>query len=61
LSLPARAPKEIVHRLDVEINRAMAPPEVTEKMVTMEMAIVAEPPKYFEDPCGRCIYVCKTF
>jgi tripartite-type tricarboxylate transporter receptor subunit TctC len=46
---PARTAKEIVNRLNAEINRAMALPEVTEKMVAMEMAVVNESPKQFEE------------
>jgi tripartite-type tricarboxylate transporter receptor subunit TctC len=46
---PARTPKEIVNRLNAEINRAMALPEVTEKMVAMEMSVVNESPNYFEE------------
>jgi tripartite-type tricarboxylate transporter receptor subunit TctC len=46
---PAHTPKEIVNRLNAEINRAMALPEVTEKMVAMEMTVVNESPNYFEE------------
>jgi tripartite-type tricarboxylate transporter receptor subunit TctC len=46
---PAHTPKEIVNKLNAEINRAMALPDVTEKMVAMEMAVVNESPKYFEE------------
>lgn len=46
---PAGTPREIVTRLNAEINRAMALPEVTEKMVAQEMAVVNESAKYFEE------------
>ncbi len=46
---PARTPREIVNKLNAEINRAMALPDVTEKMAAMEMIVVNESPKYFEE------------
>ena len=46
---PAGTPKEIVGKLNAEINRAMKSPEIAEKMVAGGMAVVAESPKYFED------------
>ena len=46
---PAGTPKEIVAKLNAEINRAMKSPDVAEKMVAGGMAVVAESPKYFED------------
>jgi tripartite-type tricarboxylate transporter receptor subunit TctC len=46
---PAATPREIVQRLNEEINRAMKSPEVAEKMVTGGMVVVAESPKYFEE------------
>ena len=46
---PAGTPKEIVNRLNAEINRAMKMPDVVEKMVNGGMVVVAEPPQYFEE------------
>jgi tripartite-type tricarboxylate transporter receptor subunit TctC len=46
---PAGTPKEIVNKLNEEINRAMKSPDVAEKMVAGGMAVVAEPAKYFEE------------
>jgi tripartite-type tricarboxylate transporter receptor subunit TctC len=46
---PAGTPHEIVNRLNAEINRAMALPEVVEKMVALEMVVITESPKYFEE------------
>lgn len=46
---PAGTPKEIVAKLNAEINRAMKSPEVVSKMVATGMDVVAESPKYFED------------
>jgi tripartite-type tricarboxylate transporter receptor subunit TctC len=38
-----------VARLNAEINRAMALPDVTEKMAAQEMTVVNESPKQFEE------------
>ncbi len=46
---PAGTPKEIVGKLNAEINRAMKSPDVADKMVAGGMVVVAESPKYFED------------
>jgi tripartite-type tricarboxylate transporter receptor subunit TctC len=46
---PAGTPPEIVNRLNAEINRAMALPEVAPKMVALEMVVTTESPKYFEE------------
>ena len=46
---PAGTPKEIVAKLNAEINRAMKSPDVAEKMVAGGMAVVAESPQYFEE------------
>jgi len=46
---PTGTPKEIVDRLNAEINRAMALPDVTEKMAAQEMTVVNESPKQFEE------------
>jgi tripartite-type tricarboxylate transporter receptor subunit TctC len=45
---PAGTPREIIQRLNVEINRAYKP-DVVEKMVAGGMVVVSESPKYFED------------
>ena len=47
---PAGTPREIVVKLNEEINRAMKLPEIAEKMVAGGMVVVAESPEYFEDP-----------
>jgi tripartite-type tricarboxylate transporter receptor subunit TctC len=44
---PAGTPREIVSRLNEEINRAMKQPEVSEKLVGTGLIVVAEPPEYF--------------
>jgi tripartite-type tricarboxylate transporter receptor subunit TctC len=44
---PAATPREIVLRLNEEINRAIKSPEVTEKLVGLGLIIVTEPPEYF--------------
>jgi tripartite-type tricarboxylate transporter receptor subunit TctC len=44
---PAATPREIVARLNQEINRAMRLPDVADKMVTAGLIIVTEPPEYF--------------
>jgi tripartite-type tricarboxylate transporter receptor subunit TctC len=44
---PAATPREIVARLNEEINRAMRLPDVADKMVTAGLIIVTEPPEYF--------------
>jgi tripartite-type tricarboxylate transporter receptor subunit TctC len=44
---PARTPREIVLRLNEEINRAMRQPDVAEKMVAAGLIIVTEPPEFF--------------
>ena len=46
---PAGTPKEIVAKLNGEINRAMTSPDVADKMVAGGMAVVAESPQYFEE------------
>jgi len=46
---PAGTPKEIVAKLNSEINRAMKSPEVESKMVAGGMAVVAESPEYWAD------------
>jgi len=44
---PAGTPREIVAKLNDEINRAMRTPEVSEKMVASGLIIVTEPPEFF--------------
>jgi tripartite-type tricarboxylate transporter receptor subunit TctC len=46
---PAATPREIVLRLNDEINRAMKHPDVAEKMVNAGLIIVTEPPEFFGD------------
>lgn len=50
---PAGMPREIVGKLNEEINRAMKSPDVADKMVAGGMAVVAESPKYFEEVIKR--------
>jgi tripartite-type tricarboxylate transporter receptor subunit TctC len=44
---PAATPRNIVLRLNEEINRAIKSPDVTEKLVGLGLIIVTEPPEYF--------------
>jgi tripartite-type tricarboxylate transporter receptor subunit TctC len=44
---PAATPREIVLRLNEEINRAIKSPEVSEKLVGLGLIIVTEPPEFF--------------
>ena len=46
---PAATPREIVARLNDEINRAMKTPDVSEKMIAAGLIIVTEPPEFFGD------------
>ena len=46
---PAGTPREIVNRLNDEINRIMNSPDVAKMMADQEMYVVNESPKYFED------------
>ena len=46
---PAATPREIVVRLNDEINRAMKQPDVAEKMVAAGLIIVTESPEFFGD------------
>jgi len=46
---PAATPREIVARLNAEINRAMKLPDVSEKMIASGLIIVTEPPEFFGD------------
>jgi tripartite-type tricarboxylate transporter receptor subunit TctC len=44
---PAGTPRDIVQKLNEEINRAMKQPDVAEKLVAAGLIIVAESPEYF--------------
>jgi tripartite-type tricarboxylate transporter receptor subunit TctC len=44
---PAATPRDIVARLNQEINRAMKLPDVSEKLVGAGLIVVAESPEYF--------------
>ena len=44
---PAGTPREIVTLLNQEINRAMALPDVKDKLVSAGLIIVTEPPEFF--------------
>jgi tripartite-type tricarboxylate transporter receptor subunit TctC len=46
-SAPAGTPKEIVQRLNTEINKAMKSPEIVEQMAQYGLTVVAESPEYF--------------
>jgi tripartite-type tricarboxylate transporter receptor subunit TctC len=46
---PAATPRQIVARLNDEINRAMKLPDVSEKMIAAGLIIVTEPPEFFGD------------
>jgi tripartite-type tricarboxylate transporter receptor subunit TctC len=44
---PAGTPRDIAHRLNAEINRAMQQPDVTAKLTTAGLIIANETPEYF--------------
>jgi tripartite-type tricarboxylate transporter receptor subunit TctC len=44
---PAATPRDIVRRLNAEINRAMRLPDVAEKLTAAGLIIVTEPPEFF--------------
>jgi tripartite-type tricarboxylate transporter receptor subunit TctC len=46
---PAGTPREILGKLNEEINRAMKSPDVADKMIAGGMVVVTEPPQYFEE------------
>jgi tripartite-type tricarboxylate transporter receptor subunit TctC len=46
---PAATPRDVVLRLNAEINRAMREPEVSEKLVNAGLIIVGESPEYFAE------------
>jgi tripartite-type tricarboxylate transporter receptor subunit TctC len=50
---PAGTPRDIVLRLNAEINRAMREPEVSEKLVNAGLTVVSESPEYFAEYLKR--------
>src|SRR5205809_2650181 len=46
---PAATPREIVLRLNAEINRALREPEVSDKLVNAGLIIVGESPEFFAE------------
>jgi tripartite-type tricarboxylate transporter receptor subunit TctC len=50
---PAGTPREIVARLNAEINRAMREPDVSDKLVNAGLTIVTESPQYFAEYLKR--------
>lgn len=50
---PAGTPREIVARLNAEINRAMREPDVSDKLVNAGLTIVSESPQYFAEYLKR--------
>jgi len=44
---PAGTPRDVIRRLNEEINRAMKLPDVSDKMVASGLIIVTEPPEFF--------------
>ena len=44
---PAGTPRDIVLKLNDEINRAMKSPDVSEKLVGTGLIMVTEPPEFF--------------
>jgi tripartite-type tricarboxylate transporter receptor subunit TctC len=46
--VPARVPREIVARLNVEINKALAAPAVSEKLPELGLVVVGGTPEQFE-------------
>jgi tripartite-type tricarboxylate transporter receptor subunit TctC len=48
-AVPAGTPRDIVLRLNEEINRALKQPEVSEKLVNAGLIIVTESPEYFSN------------
>jgi tripartite-type tricarboxylate transporter receptor subunit TctC len=44
---PAGTPREIVLKLNDEINRAIRQPDISEKLVGAGLIVVAEPPEFF--------------
>jgi len=50
---PAGTPRDIVLKLNAEINRAMREPEVSEKLMNAGLTIVSESPEYFTEYLQR--------
>jgi tripartite-type tricarboxylate transporter receptor subunit TctC len=50
---PAGTPRDIVLKLNAEINRAMREPEVSEKLTNAGLTIVSESPEYFTEYLQR--------
>ena len=50
---PAGTPREIVVKLNDEINRAMKQPDVSAKLVSAGLLVVAEPPEHFAEVIRR--------
>jgi tripartite-type tricarboxylate transporter receptor subunit TctC len=48
-AVPAGTPRDIVLKLNAEINRAMKAPDVSEKLMNAGLNIVAESPEYFTE------------
>jgi tripartite-type tricarboxylate transporter receptor subunit TctC len=46
---PAATPRDIIAKLNDEINRAMRSPDVSEKLVNAGLIVVTEAPQYFGD------------
>jgi tripartite-type tricarboxylate transporter receptor subunit TctC len=46
---PAATPREIILRLNAEINRALREPDVSDKLVNAGLIIVGESPEFFGD------------
>jgi tripartite-type tricarboxylate transporter receptor subunit TctC len=46
---PTGAPREVIRRLNEEINRAMKLPDVADKMISFGLIIVTESPEFFGD------------
>jgi tripartite-type tricarboxylate transporter receptor subunit TctC len=46
---PAGTPRNIISKLNEEINRAVASPDISEKLIGLGLIIVTESPEYFAD------------
>jgi tripartite-type tricarboxylate transporter receptor subunit TctC len=44
---PASTPREIILKLNEEINRAIRQPDVSDKLVAAGLIVVTEPPEFF--------------
>ena len=47
LMLPAKAPAEIVQRLNAEVNRILRTPEVRDRLVAMGAEVMGDSPEEF--------------